>query len=1000
MRAKYVALFFVSISLAWGVSVHAAVVDSQLDDSAQAIRPAGISYLFLAAGYVPPRDISIYGVRFRVNTSGGGKFVCPTNGGVMRYYGTSTPPSAWGAGENVVGSLVNVGTTTPGLNGNCDYTTLDKYGRDKSISLSPNYYHVFFMNESAPVLRGEWVSMNGKPYASTTLLSLFGYRNAFSNSYEWGTTGLDAPYFEFFDTAPPSLSPTITILGATTTTTEFGSVFTDPGATAHDDSDGDITSSIQVSGTVNTSMMGTTTLTYSVSNSHGLSATTTRAVVVACTHDCSSSVLFLPGIEGSRLYEGANCDAAASEEKLWEPYDSLLSAVFGAGDEKVKKLLLNQTGDSVCDSVYAKANDIIDSVGGSNIYKSFIDEMDGLKTDKTIANWKPVAYDWRLSLDDLLNNGAERDGKIYYEDINGATSTPYIEQTLRSLAVGSKTGKVTIIAHSNGGLVAKALLNRLGSEASKSLVDKIIMVGVPQSGAPEVIGSTLVGYNAGIYKYFLTIISNAVMRSLAQNSPMAYHLLPSQNYFNSVASDTNHPVIRFDGNGYIKEISVYGPTIETLTELDDFLLAKDGGREKPTTSDTSSAEILNASFLDYANDIHTSLDAWTPPTGIEVNQIAGWGADTVAGIGFVTPVTGTDVVTALEQRKYRPIFTEDGDGTVPVPSALMMNTNTEGVKRYWVNLDSYFRATSIKRSHKDLFEIPSLEDFVKNIIVNSTSSLPAYISTTQPDPITESKKLSFFLHSPLTLQLTDGNGNITGLATDNSITEAIPSSTYGEFGDVKYIIVPEGNYQLIMHGQASGTFSLDIQESYGGVITTTSTIANVPTTANTLVTLSISGGIDTVSPLTVDENGDGKNITVVTPKVGETVSYEPPAIVPESRAGSGGAYSDMQAVTPTTVANSTNLPQIIEVTIATTTQPIETATTTIVVTVPSHQPSVVAQGTPKHPSPSVAVIKTTPNLSQTASVYNATSQQPFLTQLGKALYNSLYGLWSAVKRFF
>ena len=89
------------------------------------------------------------------------------------------------------------------------------------------------------------------------------------------------------------------------------------------------------------------------------------------------------------------------------------SALFGAGDDKVKNLFLDQSGESICNDIYAKEGDIIDSVGGGNIYKSFIDEMNGLKTDGTIDDWKPVAYDWRLSLDDFLNKGANAMEKYF-----------------------------------------------------------------------------------------------------------------------------------------------------------------------------------------------------------------------------------------------------------------------------------------------------------------------------------------------------------------------------------------------------------------------------------------------------------------------------------------------------------------------------------------------------------------------------------------------------------
>jgi pimeloyl-ACP methyl ester carboxylesterase len=562
----------------------------------------------------------------------------------------------------------------------------------------------------------------------------------------------------------------------------------------------------------------------------------------------ASNVLFLPGIEGSRLYEGTGCDSDAVEEKLWEPYDSLLSAIFGAGDDKVRNLFLNSSGESVCDDVYVKDGDIIDSADGDDIYQSFIDEMNELKADSIINDWKPVAYDWRLSLNDLLNNGAERDGEIYYED---ATDTPYIEQTLRELAATSKTGKVTIVAHSNGGLVAKALLNKLGDAESAALVDKVILVGAPQSGAPEDLGTLLEGYDAGIYKYGFPIVSDSVMQELAQNSPAAYHLPPSQDYFSSIAGDTNHPVASFEGDAYVTEEGLYGNTITDAHTLDEYL--------------SDSPQNLNKSLIDYANNEHNTLDNWTPPAGIEVDQIAGWGVDTVAGIDFYTMPLVQAFESLHSDRVYKPIVTEDGDGTVPIPSALMMASSTE-VQNYWLNLDAYHKATSVKRTHADLFEVPSLDDFIKGIIENSVSILPAYISTSQPPPLVAGKELTFFLHSSqLALQLTDSSGNVTGAAPDNSIAENIPGSTFGTFGDVEYVTVPEGDtYQVTVQAQQNqqsqtsqtgGALSLDVQETSGGVVTVSNTILNISATTNTSATLEVlGGGVDTISDPVVNEN--------------------------------------------------------------------------------------------------------------------------------------------------
>ena len=570
----------------------------------------------------------------------------------------------------------------------------------------------------------------------------------------------------------------------------------------------------------------------------------------------------MPGIEGSRLYEGTGCGKPV-EEKLWEPANSFLNA--SGGDTHVAELELDTNGKSVCSDIYTKENDLT-----SGIYTSFMNQMDGLKQHGTINDWEPVAYDWRLSLNDLLTDGAQHGNKIYY---NEATSTPYIEQTLRRLAETSKTGKVTLIAHSNGGLLAKALLNTLGAEAEK-LVDRVILVASPQSGAPADIGSLLVGYDAGIYRFGFPIVSNAVARTFAQNSPMAYHLIPSEDYLESTMSDLAHPIVKFSGIGYAKEETAYGSTIANRAALDDFLLAKDGGRSVPTPSDLNSLAILNPSLIAYGNTVHDTLDRWTPPPGISMDQIGGWGVDTVAGIDFYTEQS-TDVYTAFNSmRSYRPIITEDGDGTVTIPSALEMATSTN-VKRYWVDLQSYNKIESTKRSHADLLEIPQLENFIKNIIENATSTLPLYIQSTPPAPIDTTKKLAFFLHSPLTLDLTDSSGNVTGINPDNSITENIPGSTCGQFGEVKYVIVPEGSrYDLAMHGQASGSFSLDVQEITNGTITASTTFAGVPTTASTTVTMKVQSDISTLSPLQVDENGDGTIDATLTPRLGSTVFFD------------------------------------------------------------------------------------------------------------------------------
>jgi uncharacterized repeat protein (TIGR01451 family) len=81
-------------------------------------------------------------------------------------------------------------------------------------------------------------------------------------------------------TVEDTVAPVITLNGANPMTVGFGTVFTDPGATASDGCAGDLTSAIVVTGSVNTEIVGFYTLTYTVSDPSGHSDTKTRTVEV------------------------------------------------------------------------------------------------------------------------------------------------------------------------------------------------------------------------------------------------------------------------------------------------------------------------------------------------------------------------------------------------------------------------------------------------------------------------------------------------------------------------------------------------------------------------------------------------------------------------------------------------------------------------------------------------------------------------------------------------
>jgi uncharacterized repeat protein (TIGR01451 family) len=82
-------------------------------------------------------------------------------------------------------------------------------------------------------------------------------------------------------TVQDTVAPVITLNGANPTVVGFGTVFTDPGATASDGCAGNLTSAIVVTGSVDTNTVGFYALTYTVSDPSGHSDTKVRTVEVS-----------------------------------------------------------------------------------------------------------------------------------------------------------------------------------------------------------------------------------------------------------------------------------------------------------------------------------------------------------------------------------------------------------------------------------------------------------------------------------------------------------------------------------------------------------------------------------------------------------------------------------------------------------------------------------------------------------------------------------------------
>ena len=185
-------------------------------------------------------------------------------------------------GETIVTLDYNVRDDISGL-GTVSYYLRDPQGIDHNYyHYHDNFYSTFF--EGDPL---SWVS-----YQDSVVLPVG------SAPGLWGVSELylqdKANNFKVYDftetirfdllddssSGSDTLPPVLTLIGDTSITIYQDSTFGNPGAAASDNIDGDITSSIVVSGSVDTSTLGTYTLNYDVSDAAGNAATTVSRTVV------------------------------------------------------------------------------------------------------------------------------------------------------------------------------------------------------------------------------------------------------------------------------------------------------------------------------------------------------------------------------------------------------------------------------------------------------------------------------------------------------------------------------------------------------------------------------------------------------------------------------------------------------------------------------------------------------------------------------------------------
>ena len=522
-------------------------------------------------------------------------------------------------------------------------------------------------------------------------------------------------------------------------------------------------------------------------------------------------IVIVPGILGSKL------DRISDKKEIWPAADAMLTS---GSDSYLDALKLSPTGEQI-PGMEVNPSDIVRTVTTSipfvkqDFYKPLIDSLIATGYREGVDLFV-APYDWRLDI---------------------ASSAALLGPVIENAIAHSANGKIDILAHSMGGLIAKDYLSQL-PEASSSIIDKLILVGTPQLGAPQMFKALQYGDDLGFHIGPIELLAPTEVKSITQNMPSAYALLPSRRYIETQG-------------GYVIDNRNNAHSTLDFDHTNNFLM-------------TNATDGRNSMLLARADTFHTTQDT-APINAPTVYDI----------VGCQNPATISSFV--IEDGGVADIIHGAGDGTVPINSAM----NFAGGYQTYFSLYSENNA-----DHIGLINNAEPLALINAILNSTTSTLaltPLGISTSTQDCLQGRSKthnettIEISTHSPITLNAYDSQNRHTGPATTDNTTNSttdmidlqIPGSSYETIGENSFILLPASDtYRIIGSARATGTFTMKIKSLdeaanlLGGV-----TYVQVPlASASTTATLTVSDSSLLFAPsLTLDSYGNGISTTTFAP---------------------------------------------------------------------------------------------------------------------------------------
>ena len=498
-------------------------------------------------------------------------------------------------------------------------------------------------------------------------------------------------------------------------------------------------------------------------------------------------VIIVPGIISSYLNR--------NEPDLPEMWPSLLKMSVPGEDAYLYDLSLNQYGWP--NELNIKPTDIFRSVGGEDVFEGLITELEkvGYKENENLFVFP---YDWRLSVRWIAG-----DSPLLWQKT--------LKQKIEEIIASTGAEKVDIIAHSMGGLIVKSYMKNYGANK----VDNFIDIGTPHFGAPKALKMLMYGDDMGFSVADRSIVNISTMKSISQNMPSVFDLLPSQAYQEIKifsAQDVN-----------------YSSYIADVYDLDRNSIK--GNLDYNASQDFMKNVGLNTTLLDEANNLHADIDNFNFD---KTYNIIGCSTPTIGKISIINEKNSGGYEYGL---KYI-----DGDGTVPLRSANALNTSqtyyTKGVEH------------GILPSSKGVKQLIAsiLTEKLNNFNIDNYQNL----GNSSAKCGINGKAISF--HCPIDIHIYDEFGNHAGPDSNGEIENNISDVSYDMIGGNKFVFLPAGrSFKVVGQATAVGSFNARIQTIEESEYVAESYYNEISMTASTMIK------IDNTEQgfMEYDENGDG-----------------------------------------------------------------------------------------------------------------------------------------------